>query len=312
MQEFLNKILPTIKKYSANKKDFNKKVKEVTKMLTNVENVVFTTRGQAKKLAGLSYIGGRNSSAKIVKGAKLNYDTVVLYLAASDMSGFNICPMATDGCKAACLVNSGRARMIEKTEKISMTNWARLRKTWLYFFNREFFMSWLNAEIIAHKNRAILQGKNFAVRLNGTSDLDIKLFKVGGKSLLDIHREVQFYDYTKLPKQLKNALDFPNYDVTFSFANTSQFNNNDIAMTALAFGQKISVCFDKESFGGVLPATFLGYEVANGDETDLTFLNELQVLGLDVKRTARKEGQLDNDFIVTKEMLELLEKSLAA
>ena len=309
VQNFARKISSSIFSVSANNADFIGKMKEVINMLNAVDGVKFETRGKAKTLTGLSYLAGLNSSSKIVKGAKKDYNTLVLYLAAADMSGFNICPQATEGCKKACLVASGRARMISAGNRINSINWARLKKTWLFFFNRQFFNAWLNAEIAAAKALASKNGKKFAVRLNGTSDLNIQLFKVRQQAILDIHNDVQFYDYTKMVKQLDNGAKFVNYDVTFSYANSNEHNNIANSMTALAMGQKLSVVFDKASFGGEFPSTFMGFEVANGDETDLTFLQDKQVLALDLKKTNTK--QVDNSFIVTKEMYEMLERAVA-
>lgn len=294
---FINKIKPIIYGYSINDNDYKQKLGEVADMLTNAQN--FTSRAKAKKATGLAYLGGLNSSAKVKKGKKLQYDTLILYLAAADMSGFNICPQATEGCRRACLVDSGRARMITKGSKISSVNWARLKKTWLFFYNRHFFMSWLDAEISAHKTKAAKKGVKFAVRLNGTSDLNIKLFKVGGELLVQKHSDIQFYDYTKISKQLDNALDFPNYDVTFSYANSSEHNNKLNAFGALAMGLKISVVFDKSTFPNKeFPYTFFGHKVVNGDTTDLTFLqDEGKVLALDFKKNGSNSD--DNKFIIS-------------
>lgn len=310
VQKFMRKISTAIANVSANKADFISKAKEVMQMLQNVENTTFESRGQAKRLTGMAYIAGINSSAKIVKGQKKDYKTLVLYLAAADMSGFNICPQATEGCKNACLVASGRARMISSGQKVNQITWARLKKTWLFMFNRQFFNAWLNAEISAAKALAKKAGQNFAVRLNGTSDLPITNFKLDGQFLVDIHSDVQFYDYTKVRKQLDNAERFSNYDVTFSFANSTEHNNYTNALTALAMGQKISVVFDKASFGGKLPTTFLGYAVADGDETDLTFLQDKQVLALWLKKVIN--DQSNNDFIITKDMYDEMNSTLGA
>ena len=309
VQNFMRKIASSILAVSANDADFISKAKEVMQMLDNVSNATFETRGKAKRLTGLSYLASTDSSAKIVKGQKKDYKTLVLYLAAADMSGFNICPQATEGCKNACLVASGRARMISSGQKVNQITWARLKKTWLFMFNRQFFNAWLNAEIHAAKALAKKAGQNFAVRLNGTSDLPITNFKLDNEFLLDIHSDVQFYDYTKVRKQLDNAAKFANYDVTFSFANSTEHNNYANALTALAMGQKISVVFDKKSFGGELPTTFLGYAVADGDETDLTFLQDKQVLALWLKKVIN--DQSNNDFIITKDMYENMHRACA-
>ena len=57
----------------------------------------------------------------------------------------------------------------------------------------------LSREIEQLKKRAANQGFKFAVRLNGTSDLAWHRMKVeGGGSLMQLHPDVQFYDYTKV------------------------------------------------------------------------------------------------------------------
>ena len=47
-----------------------------------------------KRTFGLSYYASVNSSAKIVKGAKSKVDTLILYLAASDNAGVEVCAYA--------------------------------------------------------------------------------------------------------------------------------------------------------------------------------------------------------------------------
>ena len=297
MTEQLKTILPVIRQVSFDQADRIRKIDEVVRMLNNVQNATFTTRGIAKKLTGLTYLAGVNSNSKTVKGNKLNYDTLILYLAASDMSGYNLCPMATEGCKKACLVSSGRARIVSTKEKINAVTWARLKKTWLFYANRKFFNAWLFAEIAAAKQLAKKRNKNFAVRLNGTSDLPLQMFSVDGKSVLETFPEIQFYDYTKTLKQMRNGVAYDNYDVTFSYAGTDEHNNKQNAYNALAMGLKISVVFDTSTFPNKkLPDTFLGYDVADGDETDLTFLQKEQVLGLTFKKTGHNPK--GNKFVI--------------
>ena len=48
-----------------------------------------------------------DNNAKTVKGQKYGYMTAVLYLAPSNESGFNVCPMASKGCKKACYTQRG-------------------------------------------------------------------------------------------------------------------------------------------------------------------------------------------------------------
>ena len=48
-----------------------------------------------------------DNNAKTVKGQKYGYMTAILYLAPSTQSGFNVCSMASEGCKNACLYTAG-------------------------------------------------------------------------------------------------------------------------------------------------------------------------------------------------------------
>jgi hypothetical protein len=308
-ENFLLKIMPAIVRVSIDDRDRENKVQDVRTMLRNVANATFTNREKAKKSTGLAYLGGVNSSAKTKKGVKYDYNTFILYLAAADMSGFNICPMATEGCKKACLVGSGRARMVTTKQKINSVTWARLKKTWLYYFHREYFNAWLFAEIASAEKLARAKDRGFAVRLNGTSDISLKLFSLYGVNVLDAFPTVQFYDYTKVIKQVKLAAKYDNYDVTFSFANTSEHDNFDNTLNTLALGGKVSVVFDLSTFPGkAFPATFLGYEIANGDETDLTFLQSEKVLGLNFKKTGANID--DNKFVLSYDDLNKMEAAL--
>ena len=70
---------------------------------------------------------------KILKGMKQGYMTYILHLAPADVSGYNTCPKATAGCKAACLNTAGRGGMFKKGETTNVIQKARIRKTKLFF-----------------------------------------------------------------------------------------------------------------------------------------------------------------------------------
>jgi hypothetical protein len=44
-----------------------------------------------------------DANAKTVKGQGRGYMTAILYLAPADESGYEVCPMASQGCRKACL-----------------------------------------------------------------------------------------------------------------------------------------------------------------------------------------------------------------
>lgn len=100
----------------------------------------FTTIGNAKKLTGLSYLGGVNISQKIVKSQKVDkVMTYCLYLAPAKTSGYNVCPFSTPECRKGCLATSGRAK-VELLSGISNIQNCRINKTKLFFEQQTFFM----------------------------------------------------------------------------------------------------------------------------------------------------------------------------
>jgi hypothetical protein len=118
-----------------------------------------------------------------------------------------------------------------------------------------------------------------AFRLNGTSDLSWEKYEVAdGKNLFQLFPEVQFYDYTKVLG--RKVSDIKNYHLTFSNADG---NLNDV-LSAQKAGLNIAVVFDK------LPQKYLSWNVVDGDETDLRFLDPKAVIvGLKAKGRARKD-----------------------
>jgi len=257
---------------STNKVESNLIRKEIKKRFESLE---FSTMGKAKRETTLSYIGSINSSSKIEKNLTKNYFTYIVYLSPSTISGFNTCSMASEGCISACLHSSGRVIMDTKqTIHIS-----RLLKTLLFYYNRNFFNSWLFTEIEKAQIKATKNSANFSVRLNGTSDLSVKLFNKNKVNVLDAFKDVQFYDYTKVFNRL--GTEKSNMHYTFSYSE----NNKEQCIKALSLGYNVAVPFLEK-----LPTTFLNHKVINADETDLRFLDESNVIcGLKVKRIKDKE-----------------------
>lgn len=220
---------------------------------------------------GFSYLGSVNSSSKIQKSNKvLDINTYVLYLAPSDLSGKNVCPMATKECIAGCLNTSGRAKM-DTSYKMIMN--ARMNKTKFFYSNREQFNAMLFDEIAMHKRRSANSDKEFAVRLNGTSDLSPVLFKHNGKVVFDAFKKVKFYDYTKVLNRIELTKKFKNYDLTFSYTG---YNWND-CQTALQNNVRVAVIFNIGK-GQNLPATFKGYKVVDGDSYDYRPIDKKNVI----------------------------------
>ena len=206
-------------------------------------------------------------NTKTVKGEAMGYQTYIMHLAPSTLSGYQTCPMASEGCASACLNTAGRGRFTAIQE-------ARIRKTKWFFENRESFMAQLVKDIYAAIRKAKREGFTPVFRLNGTSDIRWETVRVGQfRNIMEMMPAVQFYDYTKLP----NRRNIPsNYHLTFS---RSESNEHLIPQ-----GMNVAVVFDS------LPDVWMGRKVIDGTETDLRFLDEQNVVvGLLAKGKAKKD-----------------------
>jgi hypothetical protein len=252
----------------------------------------FTTVSAAKKLTGLSYLGSVASSSKIAKGLSYNEMTYILYLAPADSSGYEVCPLRTKECTEACLNESGHNRIDVKKNNI---NKARIKKTKLFFEERQFFMSWLVAEIASAKRKAESEGFRFSVRLNGTSDIDPTLFRLDGKVILDIFSETIFYDYTKVQKRFRLLDKYSNYDLTYSFSGYNMPQSADLLTDGKG---RVAFVFE----GKVLPTSFMGFKVIDGDKYDMRYLDEQGVIvGLRFKHVRNRIDTSKNKFIIAKD-----------
>jgi len=158
--------------------------------------------------------------------------------------------------------------MFKKGENTNMIQKARIRKTVQYFFDRDTFMSDLEADIRKGIKMAAKLGLKPAFRLNGTSDLSVEKW-----GIIEKFPTVQFYDYTKVLGRKVSHL--PNYHLTFSKADG---NDADVA-EALAQGMSVVAVYDAIPDG-----------VPSADETDLRFLDPKGImLGLKAKGRAKKD-----------------------
>jgi hypothetical protein len=214
-----------------------------------------------------------DSDAKTIKGRKRKYLTGILYLAPADESGvLNVCPKSTPGCRAGCLFRSGLASVFPSIIQ------ARIDKTRFLAVDPDNFKACLRYDIVQLVERAAREKLIPCVRINGTSDL----WKLAKQMALEFP-EVQFYDYTKLPKPWQRQL--PNYALTFSRSE----NNEADCLAALEHGVNVSVVFQVKR-GRSLPQTWHGYRVIDGDLHDLRFLDPKGVVvGLRAKGPAKHD-----------------------
>lgn len=224
-----------------------------------------------------------NSSSKIAKGKKINLATAILYLKPADMISTKTLCAAADlfKCKKECLESSGQLGM--KTGDN-----AKIKRTILFLLRERDFYDNLRAEILKHQAAAERKKQKFAVRLNGTSDIDFSSF-------IESMPSTQFYDYTKIYHRVKNNT-LKNYDLTFS---GSAASNKTIGITARAIraGFRTVLAMNTAETKGEykLPNKLGLIPLVNMDDTDARFLDELNALGVLARKGSNKEQRQQDE-----------------
>ena len=223
------------------------------------------------------------ANTKTLKGLKQGYQTSILHLAPSTLSGHNVCPKASPGCINVCLNTAGRG-VFAPVQK------ARIAKTQYFFDNRARFMSNLHRNIEAAQRKAARLGLVPVIRLNGTSDIaweriDYTYAGVKYANIMTAFPMVQFYDYTKrLGRRLP-----ANYNLTFSKSETNELDCRE----ALRQGLNVAVVFEHTK---PMPAAYLNRPVVTGEESDLRFLDQKnRIVGLIAKGRAKRD---ESGFVV--------------
>jgi len=218
------------------------------------------------------------ANTKIKKGEKYGWTTFGLSFAPANLSGKQLCPHRSDGCEFSCLNTAGMGVFSNVQE-------ARIAKTKYFIDERLVFISQLKRELVAAEKHAKKIGMKIAVRLNVLSDLPwYNIIEMSD------YPNIQFYDYTP---NLERMIQFlqkklpKNYHLTFS---RKENNQNKVELIS-SMGGNVAVVFDK------LPKTYLGKKVIDGDESDLRFLDEKNVI---VGLKAKGKGKKDNSGFVIK------------
>lgn len=230
----------------------------------------------ALKEHGVNSIFSVGSDAKTIKGEKLGYDTGIMYMQPDR----ELCPASKLAqCEEGCLNTAGRAGIYPEIQ-ISRTNKSNLFKS-----NPALYLSGMINEITFLVKKF---GDSLVIRPNGTSDTEWESipFEYKGKryeNIFELFPYTQFYDYTKMIRRTTRPLPY-NYDLTISYSGAN-LAYASYCMDALRNGERVAVVFRKE-----IPATWRGFEVINGDETDLRFLDRKGVVvGLKAKGKAKKD-----------------------
>ena len=224
----------------------------------------------------------KDANPKTVKGQKYGTLTYILYMSSHKESGVNLCAMADiAGCVEPCLKNQGRGKM-------TSTQMSRLRKTLFYLQFFAEFMAMFKKELRLGLARSKRLGYNFAVRPNGTTDIrwELRIWDY----MVEMYKQgLQWYDYTKIPNRLVPCSKV--YDLTFSYSGKKEYL--PFVDKAIKLGMRIAVVF---RYKDIIPKTFLGMQVVDGDDHDLRYTEPMGVVSaLYAKGDAVHN---DNGFVV--------------
>jgi hypothetical protein len=237
------------------------------------------------------------NNVKTMKGEKLGYKTYILYMSSytDNSKGINLCSHASSGCANACLVGSGMGGLYTNVQQ------GRRNKSEYFLSNRIEFLNQLFEEI----TKIVKKSENDFIptfRLNGTTDIRWEKFRVfdnNTKNIFEMFPSVQFYDYTKNHLRFNQTLP-NNYHLTFSRSETNHLK----AMELLYRGFNVAMVFDKT------PSEYKGFKVVNGDETDLRFLDDSNVVvGLKYKNLTGK-GANNNEAFESGFAIRLIDKPI--
>jgi hypothetical protein len=204
-------------------------------------------------------------SAKTIKGENIGYLTGIVYLVPDD----ELCPLARlAGCMAGCLRTAGRGAF-------DSVQHARTEKTRFFREHREAFMLSLCADVWSLRRKALRVGMTPLVRPNGTSDIPFEnIIVLYGKTIFQLFPDVQFYDYTKHPSRNLDGKTAGNYDLTYSF---SAVTPKPVSIKGLKnpHNSRTAVVFMKRE---EIPSTFRGWDVVDGDNTDVRHIEPRNVV----------------------------------
>lgn len=235
------------------------------------------------------------SNAKLDK-EQSDYLIRGLTLAPHGISGHQVCPESTVGCRASCnLWFAGQRRML-------VARSAAIRNTRWLFRDRATFVSQLRRDLFALVVKAHKLGRKPLCRLNVASDLD-------WCDLIAGFPEVTFYDYTVVRSRFNAFLngELPgNYHLTYS---QKEKADESLIASYLLRGGNVAQVFDilynpQHKKYGLLPSHAIvagdAFRVVDGDIHDLrlpAYDGSGVVVGLRLKGTnAAKSRARANGF----------------
>lgn len=239
-----------------------------------------------RSIQGFSFAPGQLVSSEVEKLKKGDgVALLMLALAPAEVSGVNVCPHSTAGCRQHCVAYSGNG-------KYPAVARARIARTTFLTEHPAAFLMLFCLKLDRESAKAPL-----AVRLNGFSD--IRWERVLPAWFWQRYAHVTFYDYTKHTTRSRPPATLPaNYTLTYSVTERS---TPTVIRREMAAGRNIAMVV--ETKGGILrttgelrplPSTSLA--VVDGDKNDRRFDDPAGVVVM-----LRRKGSLpvDNPLVVS-------------
>ena len=245
-------LLPSLEQAAADDTAGARGIPTTLQELETAAAALRTARGVATCLVGVISAAARSMLSDNTKLRKLPDGSAVINagvtLAPSKRSGIlNVCPHATAGCIAACVLWFA-GRTVTATVRR-----AAIARTKLWAFFPEVFYARLGRALQALERRARKLGVRAFCRLNVASDIDHPL------DVVTDHPAITFYDYSKSVDRCDRYArgEMPaNYHCSYSLSEKSTFDDVSRLLDA---GVNVVIVFHSHYFGprhryGVLPA----------------------------------------------------------
>jgi hypothetical protein len=206
---------------------------------------------------------------KAIKAQGFGWLNAIHYLAPADLAGVgNLCPAASEGCKALCLGwHSGQAGMAKGAE-LNSVRASRIAKARRFMTDRAAYLADMVRATELAERKGARMGLRLCVRLNGSTDIVWERIRVmrGGveyPNMMAAFPSVQFTDYTKLASRFSRPLP-ANYCLTYS-----RTDGRDVdAVRVLDAGHNVAIVFSGER-----PRQWCGVATIDGDAHDLRHLD---------------------------------------
>jgi hypothetical protein len=245
-------LLPSLEQTAADDTAAARGIPTTLQELETAAAALRTARGVATCLVGVISAAARSMLSDNTKLRKLPDGSAVINagvtLAPSKRSGIlNVCPFATAGCIAACVLWFAGRTVTATVRK------AAIARTKLWAFFPEVFYERLHRALGALERRARKLGVRAFCRLNVASDIDHPL------DVVTDHPAITFYDYSKSVDRCDRYArgEMPaNYHCSYSLSEKSTFDDVSRLLDA---GVNVVIVFHSHYFGprhryGVLPA----------------------------------------------------------